>query len=108
MAHLTTRTDLLEREAETAQIGRGLDAAAAGAGGVIVIDGAAGIGKTALMDEAASLAEARGMVVQSAAQASGARIPRQPCGQGFRGFIEGSVALTDDRGIPANDVRQDD
>ena len=63
MAHLTTRTDLLEREAETAQISRGLDAAAAGAGGLIVIDGAAGIGKTTLMDEAASLAEARGMVV---------------------------------------------
>jgi DNA-binding CsgD family transcriptional regulator len=63
MAHPTTRTDLLEREAETAQIGRGLDAAAAGAGGLIVIDGAAGIGKTTLMDEAASLAEARGMVV---------------------------------------------
>ena len=37
MMHLVTRTDLLEREAEIAQIGGGLDAAAAGAGGVIVI-----------------------------------------------------------------------
>ena len=61
--HLVTRTDLLEREAEIAQIGGGLDAAAAGAGGVIVIDGAAGIGKSTLMDEAAALAEERGMVV---------------------------------------------
>src|SRR3954454_15469450 len=63
MVHLITRTDLLEREAEIAQIGGGLDAAAAGAGGVIVIEGAAGIGKSTLMYEAAALAEERGMVV---------------------------------------------
>ena len=56
MRHLTTLTDLLEREAELAQIGGGLDAAAAGAGGVVVIEGAAGIGKTTLMDETAALA----------------------------------------------------
>ena len=63
MMHLATRIDLLEREAEIAQIGGGLDAAAAGAGGVLVIEGAAGIGKSTLMDEAAALAEERGMVV---------------------------------------------
>ena len=63
MAHLTTRSDLLEREAELAQIGGALDAAAAGSGGLIVIEGAPGIGKSTLMDEAAALAEARGMVV---------------------------------------------
>src|SRR4051794_28905756 len=63
MAHLSTRTDLLEREAEMAEIGGGLDAAAAGGGRVIVIEGAAGIGKSTLMDEAAAHAEARGMVV---------------------------------------------
>ena len=63
MTHLVARTELLEREAEIVQIGGGLDAAAAGAGGVIVIEGAAGIGKSTLMDEAAALAEERGMVV---------------------------------------------
>ena len=63
MADLTKRTDLLEREAELEQIGGALDAAVAGAGGVIVIEGAPGIGKSSLMDETAALADARGMVV---------------------------------------------
>ena len=63
MADLTSRTDLLEREAELAQIGDALGAAAGGAGGVVVIEGAAGIGKSSLMDATAALAEAGGMVV---------------------------------------------
>ena len=58
-----SRTDLLEREAELEQIGGALGAAAGGAGGVVVIEGAAGIGKSSLMDETAALAEAGGMVV---------------------------------------------
>src|SRR5215207_7624289 len=57
------RTDLLERDAELDQIGTVLGAAATGAGSVVVIEGAAGIGKSALMDEAAALAQAGGMVV---------------------------------------------
>ena len=44
MADLTRRTDLLEREAELDQIGGALGAAVAGAGGVVVIEGAAGFG----------------------------------------------------------------
>ena len=63
MADLTSRTDLLERETELAQIGDALGAAAGGAGGVVVIEGAAGIGKSSLMDATAALAEAGGMVV---------------------------------------------
>ena len=62
-ADLTTRTPLLEREAELEQIGGALGAAAAGAGGVIAIEGAAGIGKSSLMAEAAALAKAAGMTV---------------------------------------------
>ena len=62
-ADLKTRTPLLEREAELRQIGGALDAAAGGAGGVVVIEGAPGIGKSSLMAEAAELAEAGGMTV---------------------------------------------
>src|SRR3954463_6283541 len=74
MADQSRRTDLLEREAEMEQIGRGLDAAAAGAGGVIVIEGAPGIGKSSLMDETAALADAGGMAVL---RARGAAMERE-------------------------------
>ena len=60
MAELKTRTHLLEREAELEQIGGALRAAAAGAGGVVVIEGAPGIGKSSLMGEAAELADGGG------------------------------------------------
>ena len=56
-------TRLLEREAELEQIGRALRTAASGAGGVVVIEGAAGIGKSSLLAAAAELAEAEGMAV---------------------------------------------
>jgi DNA-binding CsgD family transcriptional regulator len=63
MADVTTRTELLERDAELAQIDAAMRAAAAGAGAAIVIEGAAGIGKSSLLAEAAELAEAGGMAV---------------------------------------------
>src|SRR3954452_12669961 len=68
------RTDLLEREAEMEQIGGGLDSAGAGAGGVIVIEGAPGIGKSSLMDETAALAHSRGLAVL---RARGAAMERE-------------------------------
>ena len=57
------RTHLLEREAELEQIGGALRAATAGTGGVVVIEGAPGIGKSSLMGEAGELAAAAGMAV---------------------------------------------
>lgn len=57
------RTDLLEREAELEQIGDALRSAAAGSGRIVVIEGAPGIGKSSLLDEAAELAEAEPMTV---------------------------------------------
>ena len=63
MAELNSRTHLLEREAELGQIDGALRGAAGGAGGFVVIEGAPGIGKSALMGEAAELADARGMTV---------------------------------------------
>jgi len=57
------RTHLLEREAELEQIGGALSIAAAGSGRIVVIEGAAGIGKSSLLGEAAKLAEAERMAV---------------------------------------------
>ena len=63
MAGLNTWAGLLEREAELAQIDAVLDASSAGAGGSVVIEGAAGIGKSSLIDAAAARAAAGGMTV---------------------------------------------
>ncbi|MGH3567127.1 MAG: ATP-binding protein [Pseudonocardia sp.] len=57
---------LLEREAELAAIGRLLDGLAAGRGGVLWIEGPAGIGKTRLLDVAHDEAEIAGVRVLSA------------------------------------------
>src|SRR5262249_20860628 len=54
---------LLEREGELARIDRRLAAARAGRGGVLVITGPAGIGKTALLTEAGERAGQAGMRV---------------------------------------------
>jgi DNA-binding CsgD family transcriptional regulator len=54
---------LLERTSELRVITSRLDAAAAGAGGVLVIEGPAGIGKTRLLDRARAAAAERGLRV---------------------------------------------
>ncbi|GIF63440.1 hypothetical protein Ais01nite_14750 [Asanoa ishikariensis] len=55
--------DLVGRRRELATVGQALDRAARGHGGVIVVIGPAGSGKTALADAAAELAQARGVPV---------------------------------------------
>jgi DNA-binding CsgD family transcriptional regulator len=60
---LNKRTHLLEREAELEQIGDALRSAAAGTGRIVMIEGAPGIGKSSLLDEAAELPEAERMAV---------------------------------------------
>ncbi len=57
------RTQLLERETELEQIAAALVSAATGSGGVVIVQGAPGIGKTSLLAEAAALAEGKGMAV---------------------------------------------
>jgi DNA-binding CsgD family transcriptional regulator len=52
----------LERETELAALEARLTDACAGAGGLLVIEGPAGIGKTTLLGEAAALARAQGMM----------------------------------------------
>jgi DNA-binding CsgD family transcriptional regulator len=54
---------LLQRDRETAALGRQLDLVRARAGSLIVVEGPAGIGKSSLLTMAASLAEAGGMRV---------------------------------------------
>jgi len=58
-----TATALLERDEELATIERLLDATEAGSGGVIVIEGEAGAGKTSLLGAAAEIAARRSMLV---------------------------------------------
>jgi hypothetical protein len=53
----------MEREAELEQIGDALRSAVAGSGRTVLIEGAAGIGKSSLLGAAAELAEATGMTV---------------------------------------------
>ena len=65
---------LLEREAELEQIGGALGRAAAGSGGIVVIEGAAGIGKSSLLAETVQLADAAGMTVL---RARGAAMERE-------------------------------
>src|SRR5919197_4639942 len=54
---------LLGRERELAEIGRVIDAAREGSGGLVVVEGPAGIGKTRLLEEAVCAAGAAGVGV---------------------------------------------
>lgn len=64
--HRDPPTPLLERGVELARINEALDGALGGSGHGIIIEGPAGIGKTALMERAALCAAERGMAVLSA------------------------------------------
>jgi DNA-binding CsgD family transcriptional regulator len=57
---------LLERDAEIASIAEALDAATAGSGRVLMLEGPAGIGKTALLAEAMARARDEGALVLTA------------------------------------------
>lgn len=58
-----TATELLERDAELADLAGMVELARGGAGRAVIIEGEAGIGKTALLDEACSRGSAAGMTV---------------------------------------------
>nr|MDQ3093127.1 AAA family ATPase [Actinomycetota bacterium] len=57
---------LLERCAELDRVAFAVDEACAGSGGLVVVEGEAGIGKTALLGAARALAERAGLVVYAA------------------------------------------
>ena len=60
---ITGPDELLEREAELGRIAAALRSAANGSGAIVVVEGAAGIGKSTLLAEAAGIAAADGMTV---------------------------------------------
>jgi DNA-binding CsgD family transcriptional regulator len=60
------RAGLLDRERELAAVGALLDDAVSGAGGLLLVEGEAGIGKTGIVHAASSLARARGLRVLAA------------------------------------------
>ena len=57
---------LLERDEQLRQVGAGVDAASRGSGCVLVVSGAAGVGKTSLLQAAAEQARQRGLEVLNA------------------------------------------
>lgn len=69
----TTASHLLEREAELGELRSLLDDAEAGHGRLLVIEGPAGTGKSALVAAAGELAERRGLRVLAAAGSEGER-----------------------------------
>src|ERR1700727_3756043 len=60
------RSELLERDAELRELAALLDRAEAGFGGAVLIEGEAGVGKTALLERSCRDAERRGMIVLAA------------------------------------------
>lgn len=89
---------LLERDAELAAIAERIEAARGGAGGLLLIEGPAGIGKTRLVGSAHSQALASGMTVL---QARGGELERGfPFGV-VRELFEGVVrrATAEERGV---------
>ena len=102
-------TDLLDRDAELAQIVAAVESARAGTGGALIVEGVAGIGKTSLLDHARGCGSQAGMTVLAA---SGRRVrgglrlgrgpsavrsiaPRWVCGRraAERGRLAGRPAL---------------
>ncbi len=87
-----TRQPLLEREAELAQLESALAGAAAGQGQLIVVESAAGLGKSALLQAAAEQARERGL---NSLSARGTELERDfPFGV-VRQLLEPALALID-------------
>jgi DNA-binding CsgD family transcriptional regulator len=93
-----TSSRLLEREHELEAIRRTLAGSAQGAGGLVVIDGPAGVGKTALLDAALAIARDENLLVLRARgaeleRAFGFGIVRQLFDEVLRGAIVDPAAL---------------
>src|SRR3954454_2632163 len=80
--------DLFERERELAALDAALSAAASGAGGLILIEGEPGIGKTALLEHAHAMARERGIEVHAA---RGGELERELTLGVARQLLEGAV-----------------
>ncbi len=75
----TFRSSIIGREAELAELKRGLDEAAQGRGGFYLVEGAPGIGKTRLIEELRGRARERGMTELAAdCSIESVNVPYQP------------------------------
>jgi DNA-binding CsgD family transcriptional regulator len=102
-------TPFVGREAELAALTADLDAAATGQGGVVLVGGEPGIGKTRLAEELAGQATTRGALVLWGRCWEGEGAPAfWPWVQVIRGYIENvdSAALRQDMGAGAADIAQ--
>jgi DNA-binding NarL/FixJ family response regulator/tetratricopeptide (TPR) repeat protein len=92
---VTVRTDpdLLERDAELLDIGAVLDAAREGRGGMVVVEGAAGAGKSTLVAAARERAAEDGLRVLTAA---GSEFEREFAFGAIRQLFEPLLAIADD------------
>src|SRR6266511_6106670 len=102
-------TPFVGREAELAALTADLDAALAGRGGVVLLAGEPGIGKTRLAEELAAQASARGALVLWGRCWEGEGAPAfWPWIQIVRAYVDGSepAALRQDMGAGAADIAQ--
>lgn len=96
---------LVEREGELETFRRGLQAVLHGTGGVLTVAGAAGIGKSSLLEEVARRAAAAGIRVLSAQAGELERdLPYGIARRVFAPVID--ATSTDTRGIPDTDARR--
>src|SRR5688500_16138587 len=93
---MTVRTDvpLLEREAELAELQAAVEAACAGTGRLVFVEGPAGIGKTRLVHAVRERAEAAGMRVLAA---RGSELERDFAFGVVRQLFEPAVRAADER-----------
>jgi predicted ATPase len=102
-------TPFVGREAELAALTADLDAAVGGRGGVVVLAGEPGIGKTRLAEELAAAATSRGALVLWGRCWEGEGAPAfWPWVQVVRAYLEGSdpAVLRHDMGAGAAEIAQ--
>ena len=100
---------LLERAAELERVDAALEAACSGTGAVVLVEGAAGIGKTSLLNWARRRAKARGMTVLSASGSPLERdyamgVVRQCFGPELRRHEDPNVLLAGAAGLAARAI----
>jgi len=104
-----TTTPFVGRESELAALTADLDTALDGRGGVVLLGGEAGIGKTRLVEELAAAAAGRGALVLWGRCWEGEGAPAfWPWVQVVRAYVQASdpAALREDMGAGASDIAQ--